>query len=337
MSADSSESVEVLTSAVSVARFAPSVHNTQPWRWEITMGALELFADTRRQLRLSDPDGRLLTFSCGAALHHARKALEAQGYPNPAVSRARGRTVTSADPLARIALGERGESTEEGIQALRLMMYRHTDRWPVLDEPVPTETLERLSDTAESEGAHFHVLSDADVMTLSAITNEAQRIISADAKRLDEINEWSGASRSGVGVPEEAVNPEPGHVRVAPRRFGRARPTHPSDVTDEPDNDNSAVYGVVFATSDDVPAWLRSGEALSALWLVATELGLSVEPFSEPIEVDATRERLAGLLSGIGYPMLVLRIGWAHSPGFTPPATPRLSLEEILHRAGEDG
>jgi hypothetical protein len=75
-----------LAEAARVAGFAPSLHNTQPWRWQVNGAALELYADPIRQLTGIDPGGRLMVLSCGAALHHARIALAAQGLH-------RGRTV----------------------------------------------------------------------------------------------------------------------------------------------------------------------------------------------------------------------------------------------------
>src|SRR5690606_6798678 len=70
----------VLADAARAAGAAPSVHNTQPWRWRVYPDRLDLFADRSRQLTVADPDGRLLTVSCGAALHHARVALVAAGW-----------------------------------------------------------------------------------------------------------------------------------------------------------------------------------------------------------------------------------------------------------------
>src|SRR5690606_32132752 len=70
----------VLTRAAHAAGMAPSVHNTQPWRWRVFPEWLELYADRSRQLGRADPEGRLMTISCGAALHHARVALAAEGW-----------------------------------------------------------------------------------------------------------------------------------------------------------------------------------------------------------------------------------------------------------------
>jgi hypothetical protein len=58
---------------------APSVHNTQPWRWRIRPEAIELHADWNRYLPATDPDRRDLILSCGAALHHVQVACAARG------------------------------------------------------------------------------------------------------------------------------------------------------------------------------------------------------------------------------------------------------------------
>src|SRR6476469_370705 len=69
-----------LTEAATAAGYAPSIHNTQPWRWRLAGHTLELFTDRSRVLAVTDPDARLATLSCGVALHHARMSLAAQGW-----------------------------------------------------------------------------------------------------------------------------------------------------------------------------------------------------------------------------------------------------------------
>src|SRR3954469_19724852 len=67
-------------SAVGLATRAPSIHNTQPWRWRLDGDVLELRADRARQLRQLDPDGRSLLISCGGALYLAELGLAARGW-----------------------------------------------------------------------------------------------------------------------------------------------------------------------------------------------------------------------------------------------------------------
>lgn len=74
--------------AVSLATRAPSIHNSQPWRWRLADSSVHLLAGTSRLLPVTDPDGRDLLLSCGAALHHLRVALAAEGWaPLPATPR----------------------------------------------------------------------------------------------------------------------------------------------------------------------------------------------------------------------------------------------------------
>ncbi|MFC4128314.1 hypothetical protein [Nocardia rhizosphaerae] len=58
---------------------APSVHNSQPWRWHLGHDRLDLYADFGRQLTATDPRARALMVSCGAALHHLGTALAMLG------------------------------------------------------------------------------------------------------------------------------------------------------------------------------------------------------------------------------------------------------------------
>jgi len=95
-------------------------------------------------------------------------------------------------------------------------------------------------------------------------------------------------------------------------------------------SDRAAVYLMLFGDGDEPGDWLRAGEALSAAWLAATEQGLSVLPFSSVIEVTSTRETMRSMLSFLGYPYIVLRVGNAGADHDFPPLTPRLPAEQTI-------
>jgi hypothetical protein len=81
---------DLITGALELAVRAPSLHNSQPWRWVAGGGVLELFADPTRIGRSTDSTGREVLISCGALLDHLRVAMAAAGwealidrFPNP--------------------------------------------------------------------------------------------------------------------------------------------------------------------------------------------------------------------------------------------------------------
>jgi len=311
--------------AAQVALGAPSIFNTQPWRWVVTDDAMQLQADRSRQLLVADPDGRLLTISCGAALHHARVALAVIGY---------GADVQlfpdAADPdlLAEVRLGSPHEPTLEERTVYAAVSQRRTDRRAFTGEVVPADVIRRLIIVAEREGAHLAVLRGGEVEDLAVLAARAAELQLADPAYRHELAAWVGARPApvnGSGVPPEtAVSPSPRRVPV--REFAplSGQTLDPGELTDA-----GATYAVLFTDEDTPTSWLRAGQALSAILLTATAAGLSSSPISDVTEHALTRERLRHLLAGIGAPQLAVRVGY--SPDGAPPASPRRSLGEVVN------
>jgi len=81
---------KLITTAVELACRAPSLHNSQPWRWVASSTSVDLFVDPHRTVTSTDRSGREAIISCGAALDHFRVAMAAVGwdtnveqFPNP--------------------------------------------------------------------------------------------------------------------------------------------------------------------------------------------------------------------------------------------------------------
>jgi nitroreductase len=313
----------ILAEAAQAAGHAPSVHNTQPWRWRVGPAGLDLLAERSRQLGVTDPDGRLLHVSCGAALHHARLALATEGWtaevdrlPDPA----------DPDHLARLTLGAQAPATPQTMRLFQAVAVRHTDRRPVSATPVDPDALAAVAAAAVAEGAHLHLLGPDQVLDLAAAADAAQRVEVADPDWRDELAYWAGGLRpQGTGVPASAIPAEPTETTVPGRDFGR-----PGTLPVSADHDRHARYAILYGDSDDPAGWLRGGEALSLAWLTATELGLSLLPFSGVIEVDRTRRTLRGLIAGVGHPYLVLRLGVPDPDRPGAPHTPRLAADQLI-------
>jgi nitroreductase len=330
----------VLAEVARAAGLAPSVHNTQPWRWRVHPDRLELYADRSRQLRAADPDGRLLAISCGAALHHARVALAAAGW-QPEVER----LPEPADPdqIARIRPGRHVGVTGEAMRRYQAAEIRRTDRRPLSGDPVPAAALAAVRAAVEAEHSYLHLLRPEQVSELATAASRADTLTATDPQTRAELAYWVGGPHpAGTGLPDTAIPIQPPRTAVPVRDFGQPG-TLPVDGPG-PDRggvgggrgDAAATYAVIFSDEDQPVSWLAAGEALSAAWLSATEHGVAVLPFSAPVETPATRVVLRRVLAGIGHPHLVLRLGVADPDHPGPPHTPRLDPSQTVEILEED-
>jgi nitroreductase len=312
-----------LAEAAAAAQRAPSVHNTQPWRWRVGTDNLDLYADRSRQLTVADPYGRLMLLSCGAALHHAQVALAAEGW-HAEVTRFPDNG--SPDHLARLDGIERVPVTAEAMRMFQAVAVRHADRRALNDTPVPQEAIAQLRVAAEAEGTHLHVVRPEQIAELASAVARADAITVSDPAQRGETATWVGGTRdSGAGIPDNAVPSSAPQTGVPLRDFGQAGTLDPGT-----GHDRSAAYAVLFGGSDEPAQWLRAGEALSGVWLTASNLGLSVLPISSVIEVGSTRETIRHILAGLGQPYLVLRLGIADPERAGPPHTGRLPTNVVI-------
>jgi hypothetical protein len=174
-------------------------------------------------------------------------------------------------------------------------------------------------------GLQLHVLRPEQVVELAVAVEHAMRAEHADDRQNAELADWVGGDRAdGTGIPDASIPAEAPQTTVAGRDFGVAGTLPPGAGHDE-----HAVYAVIYGTGDAPADWLRAGEALSAAWLDAVDQNLTLLPFSAPAEIASTRLMLQRLVSYVGYPYLVVRLGVA--PADDPLArTPRLRAEQTL-------
>lgn len=315
--------IEPLAEAAQRALRAPSVFNTQPWRWRVTAGTLDLYADRERQLAVADPDGRLLTLSCGAALHHVRVALAAAGY-RTAVTRFP--EPGNPDLLARVRITGEQQPNPREIALNGAIPVRRTDRRAFADQTVPGAAIQALRAAVEAEGAFLHEVHPNQMPMLAAATARAAEDELDDPAYRDELHQWTHRPQwSGDGVPPATA------VRPSPRRVPVREHAPGDDTVLDPGagHDQGAAYTVLFGADDTPTSWLRAGEALSALLLTAVLEGLSAAPLSDTIELAWPRTLMRNLLGGVGEPYLVVRVGIGPDSGDLPPA-PRRTPEDAI-------
>jgi hypothetical protein len=302
---------------------APSVFNTQPWIWRITGERMELHSDPARRLEVTDAEGRLLLLSSGGALHHARIALAAEGWQ---VSVRRVPDERRPDLLADLQIVGRGAADPAARELVGAISRRRTDRRGFGERRVPDETLNRLRRLVEAQGAYLHVVPDDRVAELAVSVDEAADVELFDPAYRTELTRWtSRPAWTGDGVPPSTAV-EPALRRVPVRNF---LPDGSPGLLAGADQDQGAVFVILYGNGDRPDDLLRGGEAMSALLLQATAEGVSSAPISEAVEIAWPRMLLRRLLSGIGEPYLIVRLGYVDSTQALP-ASPRRAVAEII-------
>ncbi|MFD6069019.1 Acg family FMN-binding oxidoreductase [Amycolatopsis lurida] len=304
---------EQVNSVLRSATLAPSTHNTQPWLFRCTGTGIEVHADPRRILPATDPDGREIVLSCGAALFTLRTAIHALGF-HPATTLMPSRT--DPDLLAVVRpLAERTPDPKV-VGLARAISRRRTNRRPFVSDVVPKTTLTALRHATELEHAWMSSLDAEQGRLLRDLTARARREQLADPAFIAELGRWTGLDASTRdGVPSYALEGSPADESWLLDEFGEAHGGTPSPLV-----------VVIGSLTDERLDRLQAGQALQRVLLTATCAGLDASFISPPIMVREARAELRRLLGCGVWPQVLLRVGY----GSPLPWTPRRPLEEML-------
>ncbi|OBJ02540.1 NAD(P)H nitroreductase [Mycobacterium sp. 1482292.6] len=317
-----------IRTALTLASRAPSVHNTQPWRWRVDATSLQLHADAGRQLPNTDPDGRDLVLSCGTALHHCVAAFAAVGWRSKVM-----RLPNVADPnhLATLQLSPYPADSVD-IALAAAIPRRRTDRRYYSSWPVPMGDIALMAARAARTGVTLCQVEDIEALH-GIVAQSVRDHLTQDY--LVELTAWSGRYFSVAGVPARNAPISDPQAKIPSRLFaGAALPMAP----DSSPADDNAVVLALGTRHDDRLAQLRAGEATSAVLLTATSTGLASCPVTEPLETAGTREAVRRDIFGdSNYPQMLLRVGWAPINADPLPATPRRDLDDFVEWASDRG
>jgi len=302
---------EVAAYVVGAAVWAPSVHNTQPWRFTTGGAEITLHADVSRQLQIADPDGREMLISCGAALLTAKLALRSLGYvpetrvlPDP------------ADPLfiARLRWRRQASPAAAEQRLFNQVTRRRTHRGGF--EPLPADPglVEALRQDAARHATALRVaVTDEARAVLAALTRMAEHIERLSPAYVRELTTWApppGTTRlDGVSASSYPARPEVMSPYFAGRDFAVGRGW---GLPSSPVISAARFAGLVClltTRTDDPAAWVNAGQALQQILLRSGTFGVAAALHSQPVEVSWLRDAIRTQLGDGSYPQLLLRLG----------------------------
>ncbi len=303
---------------------APSVHNTQPWRWVVDGARVDLFSDPDRLLPSMDPQGRQQLISCGVVLHHVITASAGHGwaadtelFPEPG----------DPDHLATLMLRPAAGPAPDETERTRAMDRRYTDRLPMLPISDPRPLIAALRAEVLPFEQEFEMLDPGVRPRLASLSDRHAATRLDDPFYQQELAWWTGRSEGPDGVPEEvlASTSEYGRTDVG-RAFPRAlRSDRRRGLADQ------AVLALISSYGDSPRQWLLAGEALSVVLLDCAVAGLVTCALTHLTELEPERRMLAMLQSQPeSFPQVLIRIGTAPGDEQPPTPTPRRPLAEVV-------
>ncbi|BAH55309.1 hypothetical protein ROP_70620 [Rhodococcus opacus B4] len=188
----------VVRIAVDLACRAPSVHNSQPWEWTYTDGQLDLYTARGRVLASTDPTGRQLVVSCGAALHHLQTALTALKW---AADVRRVPEGPHSGHLATIRFRHEARPQSHDFDLLAAIRHRHSDRRPFGPVSVKSPLPAALNDVVHRRDVHLTVLRQEARPVLARATETTAAARKYETAYQTELHWWAGHSIAQGGIP----------------------------------------------------------------------------------------------------------------------------------------
>jgi hypothetical protein len=316
--------LEVIRRALRLACRAPSLHNSQPWRWEVDGTRVHLFLDRNRILYSTDRAGREAIISCGAVLDHFRISMAAAGW---IANIDRFPSVNDPNHLASIDFTRMDFVTYPHRRRAEAISLRRTDRLPFGPPPEWAAFQALLHNAVDTDAVRLDVLPDdarAELKQASMLT-ESLRLY--DSSYHTELGWWTAPYEASEGIPYSALVSEAEGERVDVGRTFPA-PRHQERRQDIPTDYSKIVVLSTYGKSRKDA--LRCGEVLSSVLLECTLGGLATCTLTHITELATSRHIIAGLIGQDTTPQVLIRVGVAPATADVQPETPRRPLDEVM-------
>lgn len=327
---------------VRYAVLAPSTHNTQPWRFEVFDDTIRLFMDETRWLAVADADQREIHISAGCALENLLIAAEHYGY------RCNVKLLPDERDhslMAELSFAENGAATgaadaryRAGLRAglFDFLTLRVTNHRVFDGRPVAQDALRELQSVCVEPGLRLMLLSDPSSRhRIDDLVMRADAVQFADPAFRAELGHWLGQGAFGetwfmAKLSQMAMRLVNMGERVA-KRDSAAMMSAP-------------VFGAIVADNleeKEVPRLqVMAGQMYERVQLMATRLGLSMQPMNQVLQQRYFKAALMDVLFGTKEtvmavhqvetppaPQMLFRLGHSEPE---PQHTPRRDLAEMV-------
>lgn len=289
------------------AALAASGHNTQPWKFALHEGAIDLHPDFTRRLLVVDPEDRELWISLGCALENLLVAARATGFET-AVS------YPEAADFIRIRL----TAGAPRVDALFAAIARRQNTRSAYDgrsiKPVDFDRVQALP--LEPGIALRFVVTPGDRTTVGEYVTRGSISQFEDRAFVTELLQWVRFNKREALASLDGLHSRCSGNPEVPRWLGRLvlsgmKPAKQAGADAAKLRGSPGVVTITSAT-DDKTAWVRTGQVYERLALTLTSLDLKLALLNQPLEVPELRGQFRSALGlGLALPQLLVRFGYA--------------------------
>lgn len=306
------------------ATLAANGHNTQPWRFRVAEGQIDILPDFARRTSVVDPDDHHLFASLGCAAENLSLAAGAAGRPGEI----RFNALHAGSVEFSFATGN-----VAGSALFDAIPHRQSTRADYDGRAVPGDDLKELIAAAAVPGVDLVMITDRlqmnRVRDMVLAGNSAQL---RDDAFVRELKSWLRFS------PREAIQRGDGLFSVTsgqpalpdwlgPHMFSMLVSAKSENDKYARQMDSSAGIVIFVSEQDNKDHWVCAGRACQRFALQATALGLKTAFINQPVEVVSLRPELAALVGMKGRrPDIMMRFGY----GAALPFSARRPVDAVL-------
>jgi len=301
---EAAEHDALLQELVRCATLAANGHNTQPWKFGLSPGAITIRPDLSRRTPVVDPDEHHLWVSLGCATENLVLAAAALG---------KHADVVFGPQEVHVSLDNAAPVRSPLVNAI---FQRQCTRAEYDGQPMPNDSLQELARAADRSGVQLLLLTErAKVEGAVDYVTQGNSAQIRDAAFVKELKEWVRFNEADALATRDGLFSRLTGNPTLPGWLGNA--IFNMVLSEKSENEkyakqlrSSAGVAVFVGERADPAHWFEVGRAYERFALAATTLGVRTAFVNQPVEVPAVRTQFAQWLGlGAARPDLVVRFG----------------------------
>lgn len=314
-----------LSFLIRYAVLAPSSHNSQPWRFLVGDGTVDVWPEYTRALPRSDTNHRQLYISIGCALENLLIAADYFGFTASVqyIADERG------DVAARVSFATNGTCNNTTDHLVHSIPKRHTNRSKYSENLPEGEFLSYIRSLAGSLD-RIHIVSNKDQKDpLANVLVDAGIAAMNDRGFREELSRYvkNNFTTSSVGMPGFTLGVPTPLSLILPSLLRRLNMNKAAKKQDLKLLRSHTPALVVLSTKDDEKSdWIRAGRLYEEIALEAERSGVRTAPMAAAVQIGEFYKKIQGILGSDFRPQMVFRLGYSAK---SMPHSPRLIHQEV--------